>query len=122
MTTNGRGRTSRLWSPLQIKRLSREIKETLDKLVPEYVEAHAYVYSRRDSRTDENQGHRISSSGKSDPTGDAVVEQEDNRKRLAQAARKLEHAAQEVDASVAIVKRIFSAPDDYTEPLESYRG
>lgn len=112
----------RLWSPLQVKRLTREVKETLDKLVKEYGEAHAYVYGRRDSRTDENQGHRISHSGKSDPTGDAVADQEENRKRLARAARKLEHAAREVDSAQDLIKRVFSAPDDYFEPLESYRS
>lgn len=114
-------RTSRLWTPLQVRRLTREMNATLAKLLAEYGEAHAYVFERRDARTDENQGHRISSSGTSDPTGEAVISQEDNRKRLIQAARKMEHAAQEIDAAAALVKKVFSGPDDYYQPLESYR-
>jgi hypothetical protein len=111
----------RLWTPLQVRRLTREMNATLAKVQAEYTEAHAYVFERRDSATDENQGHRISNSGTSDPTGEAVVSQEDNRRRLAQAARKLEHAAQEIDAASALIKRVFSSPDDYYQPLESYR-
>lgn len=115
-------RPSRLWTPLQVRRLTREMNSALAKFLAEYEEAHKYIYERRDSQTDENKGHRISSSGKSDPTGDAVISQEGNRKRMAQAARKLEHAAQEVDAAAALVKKVFSSPDDYYQPLESYRG
>lgn len=114
-------RKHHLWTPLQVRRLTREVKETLDRLIPEYQQAHDYCWGRRDSRTDENQGHRISSSGKSDPTGDAVAEQEENRRRLGQACRKLEHAAREVDAAHDLIKSVFSAPDDYLQPLESYR-
>lgn len=118
----GNRRTARLWTPLQVRRLTREMNAAMAKLLAEYEEAHKYIYERRDSQTDENKGHRISSSGKSDPTGEAVISQEDNRKRLAQAAKKLEHAAQEVDAAAALVKRVFSSPDDYYRPLESYRS
>jgi hypothetical protein len=114
-------RKHRLWTPLQVRRLTREINATLGKVLAEYTEAHAYVFERRDSATDENQGLRISNSGTSDPTGEAVVSQEDNRRRLAQAARKLEHAAQEIDAASVLIKRVFSSPDDYYRPLESYR-
>src|SRR5687768_2318678 len=97
------------------------MNSTLAKVLAEYGEAYEYCLQRRDSSTDENKGQRISSSGKSDPTGEAVVSQEDNRRRLGQAARKLEHAAQEIDAASALIKRVFSSPDDYYQPLESYR-
>lgn len=106
-----------------MKRLTREMKEALDAFIPEYDEAQKYVWTdRRDSQTDENQGVPVSSSGKSDPTGDVAISQDTNRQRLAQAAGKLEHAAREIDAAAALVKKVFSSPDDYYQPLESYRG
>lgn len=112
-------RRSRSWSPFQLKRLSREMKESLEAIVPLYREAHEYTYERRDSGTDENKGHRISSSGKSDPTGEAVISQEDNRRRLNAAARKLEHAAREIDAAHAQIKRVFTNPEDEYHRLEA---
>lgn len=119
-------RRPRLWTPLQVKRLSREMKAALDKLVPEYGEAHTYIHGRRDGhhQTDEERQQQAQVSAVrriADPTGDIVAEQESNRKRLLQAAQKLEHAAQEIDAATALIKRVFSSPDDYYEPLESYR-
>lgn len=119
-------RSSRLWTPLQVKRLSREMKAALDKLVPEYAEAHIYVHGRRDGhhQTDEEREQQAQVSTvrrTSDPTGDIVAEQENNRKRVAQAARRLNHAAQEIDAANALIKRVFSQPDDYYQSLEGYR-
>lgn len=111
----------RLYSPYQIERLAKEMKETLSSFTPEFRSAHDYVYGRRDSRTDENKGQRVSSSGVSDPTGETVVDQEWNRGTLTQACVKLEQAAKDIDAAVALTKRIFSNPDDYFGKLESYR-
>lgn len=117
----------RMWTPLQVKRLAVRARNALDGLVPEYRSGFTYVHGRRDNHhpTEEEreqqaqikQVRRIS-----DPTGDIVAEQEENRRRLARAAANLEHATKELETALDLVKRVFDRPDDYFRPLESYRS
>lgn len=120
-------RRKRLLSPRQLKTLAREMKDTLDKLIPEYVEAFEYTHGRRDGhhQTDEER-EQSAEVGRvrrlSDPTGEIVSEQESNRRRLAVAGEKLDRAAKDIDSAVAHIKNVFSSPDDYFEKLEGYKG
>jgi vacuolar-type H+-ATPase subunit D/Vma8 len=121
--TATRDRT-RLRTPREIESQVRDIKATLDKLIDAtygYREAHDYVSDRRASQTDENKRMRISGSHVSDPTLETVVSQETNKGRPAQAGASLDSAANDMRSALARVRRVFDGPNDYYEPLESYR-
>ena len=114
-------------TPLQVTRLSREIKSTLNALVPEYREAHTYVRGRKDGRhlTDDERKQQSQIGAVKrfvDPTGDIVAGQETNRERLIEAGEKLARAKRDIKSAEALIKHVFSSPDDYYQQLESYRS
>lgn len=115
---------NRLWTPFQVKRLSREINGALGKVIAEYDEAHLYVHERKDRHkaTDEERQQQAEIRRVrrvSDPTGDTVADQEGNRRRLVQATKKLEHAAREIDAAHAQIRRVFMDEEDEYRRLEA---
>lgn len=116
----------RLATPFQVKRLSREINAALGKVVAEYDEAHLYVHEQKDRHHPTEEERQQSSEIRrvrrtSDPTGDIVASQESNRRRLVQAVKKLEHAAREIDAAHAGIRRVFQDPEDEYTRLENVR-
>lgn len=116
----------RVWTPGEVDRYVRNVRISLDKLTDArygYREAHKHVRGdRRDQHVhDENRGLRVSGGDVSDPTHNQVVSQMGNRKRLADASDELDAALTALDSAISKIRSVFSGPDDYYVPLESYR-
>lgn len=113
-----------LWTPFQVKHYALKLRATLTEIVDEYKQAHLYVHEQKDrhhptedERLQQTQVRRIRRT--SDPTGDIVADQESNRRRLARAMRKLEHAEKEIEAAKAQINRVFMDEEDEYRRLEA---